>query len=170
MAQSVKRPTLGFGSGRDLAVREIEPHVGLCSDGVEPAWDSLSHILCPSPTCSVSLSVKINKHFFKKGSRRKEGKKTEHRKGEGRRSGKGREQLPVCRAGALHLLLGDGMPHSIYLPQRLLVSNASQVEEACEPCNQQTLIRADGTHKKVHRDEDTELRVLPAWMAPVWAA
>ena len=27
-AQSVKRPTLGLGSGHDLAVREFEPHVG----------------------------------------------------------------------------------------------------------------------------------------------
>ena len=25
-----------FGSGRDLTVREFEPHVGLCADGSEP--------------------------------------------------------------------------------------------------------------------------------------
>ena len=29
MAQLVKRPTLDLGSGHDLAVREIEPRVGL---------------------------------------------------------------------------------------------------------------------------------------------
>ena len=42
---SVKRQTLDFGSGHDLTVCEIEPHIGLCADSVEPAWDSLS--LCP---------------------------------------------------------------------------------------------------------------------------
>ena len=25
-----------------ISVRELEPHVGLCADGAEPAWDSLS--------------------------------------------------------------------------------------------------------------------------------
>ena len=51
MAQSVKQPTLDFGSGCDLMVREIEPHVGLCANSVEPAWDSLSlsFSLSPSP-------------------------------------------------------------------------------------------------------------------------
>ena len=42
MAQLVKHPTLDFGSGHDLAVRGIEPHVGLQADSAEPAWDSLS--------------------------------------------------------------------------------------------------------------------------------
>ena len=37
MAQSVKRPTLDFSSGHDLAVRGIEPHLGLHADSVEPA-------------------------------------------------------------------------------------------------------------------------------------
>ena len=32
---------------------------------VEPAWDALSPSLYPSPTLTVSLSVKINKHFKK---------------------------------------------------------------------------------------------------------
>ena len=53
MAQMVKRLTLGFGSGRDRTVRELEPRVGLCTDGVEPAWDS------PSPP--PALPLKINK-------------------------------------------------------------------------------------------------------------
>ena len=60
-AQSVKWLTLDFSSGRDLKVRELEPHVGLCADSVELAWDSLS----PSPSlpfsCSLSLSLSQNK-------------------------------------------------------------------------------------------------------------
>ena len=42
MAQSVKRPTLGFGSSRDLTVQAFEPRAQLCADSGEPAWDSLS--------------------------------------------------------------------------------------------------------------------------------
>ena len=63
VAQSVKRPTLDFGSGHDLTVREKEPHVGLCADGVEPAWDSLSLPLSLPLPCSYLLSQnkKINK-------------------------------------------------------------------------------------------------------------
>ena len=50
VAQEVKPPTLDFSSGYDLTVHEFEPHVGLCTDGAEPAWDSLfpSLSLCPS--------------------------------------------------------------------------------------------------------------------------
>ena len=56
----VKRLTLDFGSGYDLTVREFQPLVGLCADGEEPAWDSLSlSSLCPCPACAFSL--KINK-------------------------------------------------------------------------------------------------------------
>ena len=47
---SVERPTLDFGSGHDLVVREFEPRVGLHAASVEPAWDSLS------PSCFFSLS------------------------------------------------------------------------------------------------------------------
>ena len=49
VVQSVKRPALDLGSGHDLAVCEIEPHVGLCADSVGPAWDSLSPPLSASP-------------------------------------------------------------------------------------------------------------------------
>ena len=35
-AQSVKCPTLGFGSGHDLTVCEFKPRVELCADSVEP--------------------------------------------------------------------------------------------------------------------------------------
>ena len=58
VAQSVEHQTLDFGSGRDLTVRGFEPHTGLCADGAEPAWDSLSLSL------SLSLS-EINKHLKK---------------------------------------------------------------------------------------------------------
>ena len=37
MAQSVERPTLGFGLSHDLVVCEFEPCVGLCMDSAEPA-------------------------------------------------------------------------------------------------------------------------------------
>ena len=37
VARSVKHPTLDFGSGNDLMVREIEPWVRLCTDSMEPA-------------------------------------------------------------------------------------------------------------------------------------
>ena len=61
MAQSVERRTFGFGSGHDLAVREFEPHIGLCTDSVELAWDSLLPLsLCPYPTCARAPSLKIN--------------------------------------------------------------------------------------------------------------
>ena len=59
MSQLVERRlTLGFGSGHDLVVREIRPHVGLCADSVEPAWDSLS--LCLSVSLSLSLSPPLS--------------------------------------------------------------------------------------------------------------
>ena len=56
VAHSVLRPALDLGSGYDLTVHVIEPCVKLCPDGVEPAWDSLSPSLCPSPTRALSLS------------------------------------------------------------------------------------------------------------------
>ena len=53
MAQSVKHPTLVFGSGHDLTVREFEPRIGLLADSVGRAWDSLSPPLsAPPPTQS----------------------------------------------------------------------------------------------------------------------
>ena len=42
MTQSVKFLTLGFGSSRDLMVREFEPRVGLCAASEEPASEFLS--------------------------------------------------------------------------------------------------------------------------------
>ena len=73
VAQSVKRLTLGFGSGHDLTVRglesgmesRMEPHI----HSVEPAWDSLSApsllSLSLSFSLSLSLPLRINKLFQK---------------------------------------------------------------------------------------------------------
>ena len=58
MAQSVKRPTLGFGSGHDLTVHEFKSHVGLCIDSAEPVWDSVS---LPRPCSRVFSLSNINK-------------------------------------------------------------------------------------------------------------
>ena len=63
MVQSIKSPTLGFGSDHDLMVRGFEPHIRLCADSVEPAWDSLSPSLSLSAPLLLTLfvSLKINK-------------------------------------------------------------------------------------------------------------
>ena len=57
MAQPGKCLTLDLGSGHDLTVRGIKHCAGLCTDHMEPAWDSLS-----APPLLV-LSLKINKHL-----------------------------------------------------------------------------------------------------------
>ena len=56
MAQLVKHPTPEFGSGHVPTVREMEPHIMLCADSMEPAWDSLSLPLSlPLPSmCALS--------------------------------------------------------------------------------------------------------------------
>ena len=62
--RSVTQPSVGFGSGHGLMVYEFEPHVRLCTDNAEPAWDSLSICLCPSllvHVLSLSLSLSQNK-------------------------------------------------------------------------------------------------------------
>ena len=56
MAQSVKHPTLDFGSGHDCMVCGIEPCIGLCIDSREPAWDSLLSSFSASSPDSLSLS------------------------------------------------------------------------------------------------------------------
>ena len=58
VAQLVKRPTLDLCSGYDLTVLGFEPHIELCADGVEPAWD-LSLLSAPP---LLVLSLKINKY------------------------------------------------------------------------------------------------------------
>ena len=59
-AQSVERPTLDFGSGRDLMIGEFEPCIGLPVDSSETVWDFLSPSLCPSPAYALSLCLEIN--------------------------------------------------------------------------------------------------------------
>ena len=66
------RPTPDLGSGLDLTVRGIEPHIGLHADSSEFGILSLCLSL-PFPTCSLSLSLslshthththKVNKYF-----------------------------------------------------------------------------------------------------------
>ena len=63
MDQSAKHQALDFGSGHDLAVHGIEPCVELCTDRVEPAWDSFSPSLSAPPLLTLSLFLKINKHL-----------------------------------------------------------------------------------------------------------
>ena len=55
----MKRPTLDFGSGHDLAVHEIEPHVGLCADSAEPALDALAPSLSAPPLLVRTLALKM---------------------------------------------------------------------------------------------------------------
>ena len=57
VAQLVKCPAFDLGSGHDLMVYKIEPRVGLCTDSMEPAWDSLSLPLSLSFPLSFSLSL-----------------------------------------------------------------------------------------------------------------
>ena len=54
VVQSVERPTLDFSSGHDLAVCDFKPHVGLCADSAEPAWDSVFLSLSLTLPCSLS--------------------------------------------------------------------------------------------------------------------
>ena len=42
VAQLVKRLTLDLSSGLDLTVPGIKPHIRLCADSAEPAWDFVS--------------------------------------------------------------------------------------------------------------------------------
>ena len=45
-----------FSSGHDLTVHEFEPHIGLCADPAETAWESLSLSLSLLLALSLSLS------------------------------------------------------------------------------------------------------------------
>ena len=69
VAQSVDHPTLGFGSGHDLMVREIKSRVRVLDDSKEPTGDSLSPSLYPSCThtraCPL-LSLFLSQSKFKK--------------------------------------------------------------------------------------------------------
>ena len=53
MAQSVKRPTLGFDTGHDLTGHELEPHIGLGAEITETALN----LSCLPLSLSLSLSL-----------------------------------------------------------------------------------------------------------------
>ena len=60
--QSIKHPTPDVGPGRDLMVCGFEPHIGLCADGAERAWDSPSPLsLSAAPPITHILSLSENK-------------------------------------------------------------------------------------------------------------
>ena len=60
MARSVEHPIVDADSGHDLRVLGVKPHVGLCADSLEPAWDSLSPSLSAPPLLML-LSLSQNK-------------------------------------------------------------------------------------------------------------
>ena len=53
-------PTLDICPGHDLRVRGFKPCIGLCTDSVESAWDSLSPSLSALPMLSLSLSLSLS--------------------------------------------------------------------------------------------------------------
>ena len=55
VAQSFKHLTLDFDLGDDLTIRGAEPLIGLRTDNMGPAWDSLFFSL------PLSLYLKMNK-------------------------------------------------------------------------------------------------------------
>ena len=67
VAQSVKPPILDFCSGHDLTVCGFKPRIGLCTDSVDPAWDSFfpslsaPSLLILSLCLSVFLSLSLSK-------------------------------------------------------------------------------------------------------------
>ena len=54
VAHLVKCPTTDFGSGRDLTVCEFQPHIRLCANSLEPAWDCLSPSFLPLPLLKIN--------------------------------------------------------------------------------------------------------------------
>ena len=61
----VKHLTPGFSLGHDLMVHEFKPHIGPCTDSVEPTWDSLPLSLSLSLflplLLMLSLSLSLSK-------------------------------------------------------------------------------------------------------------
>ena len=61
VTQSFECLALAFSSGHDLTIRDMEPRIGLCTDSMGPAWDSLSPPLsAPSPLTDM-LSLFLSK-------------------------------------------------------------------------------------------------------------
>ena len=109
VAPSVKHPTLGFSSSRDLAVCEMDPHVGFCAENVEPAWHSLYSSLSAPHLLTLSVS-QINKL-------EEEEEEEEEEEGGGGRGGGG-----MCRVNKI-LHLGHSFMHlfSMHLPSTYYV-------------------------------------------------
>ena len=61
VAQSIKHPSLDFGSGHDLTIHGIEPCLGLGADSAESASLSLSLCLSLPLPNSLFFSLKVNK-------------------------------------------------------------------------------------------------------------
>ena len=62
VAQLVEHPTLNFSSGHDLTVGEFKPHVRLCADRVESAWDPLFLPLPHLRALSVSVVLPLSQN------------------------------------------------------------------------------------------------------------
>ena len=60
----VKQPTLDFSPGHELTICEFEPHIGLCADRAEPAWDSLSSSLSAPPLLVLSLELFLSLKYI----------------------------------------------------------------------------------------------------------
>ena len=58
VVQLVERPTLGFGSGRDLTVSCVRDRAWLFTGSKTPAWDSLYPSPFAPPLLATSLSQK----------------------------------------------------------------------------------------------------------------
>ena len=61
VAQLVKCPTLGFGSGHDLMVHAFEPYIRLQANSAEPSWDSLSPSLSAPLLFTLCLCLCLSK-------------------------------------------------------------------------------------------------------------
>ena len=61
VAQSVKHLADDFGSGHDVIICGNEARIGLCADGVDPAWESLSPSPSAPPLLMLCLSCFQNK-------------------------------------------------------------------------------------------------------------
>ena len=64
-----KQLTLDLGSSHDLMVPGTEPHVRLCTDSAEPAWDSVSPSLSAPLTPQKKKIIIISKLRKKKTPR-----------------------------------------------------------------------------------------------------
>ena len=88
VAQSVKRPTLGFNSGHDLTDPEFKPCIRRHAGTVQPAWDSNS-LSIPFLLCSC---IALSQNKERKEKKRKEKKRKEKKRKEKKRKEKRKER------------------------------------------------------------------------------